>query len=268
MTPGTLELRAGDAAVGVDPAMGGRLVSWRVRDMELLGARGSLPEESGCYPMAPWPGRLRGNEVRFAGAAHRLPVTYLGFAMHGTLLRRPMAVAHRTPHRVELRGELGPAWPWPGRATVIWELGTGRLRSRLEVATDGEPFPAELGWHPWFRRRLAHGEPMRWRMEARAVLERDADGLPTGRRLDPAARPGPFDDAFEVPDGRARIDWPGALTLRVAGDAGWMVVFDELPDLVCVEPQTAPPDGLGDGAAVVRPGAPRTAEVTWTWEAA
>jgi len=264
----TLELAAGGASVRVDPSAGGRLVSWRVGDLELLGTRGPLPEEHGCYPMVPWPGRLRGNAVRFAGAEHPMPVTYLGYAMHGTLLGRALRVAERTPHRVELRGELGPAWPWPGRATVTWELGEGRLRSRLEVATDGDPFPAELGWHPWFRRRLDRGEPLRWRMDASAVLERDAAGLPTGRRLDPADVRGPFDDAFEVPDGRARIDWPGALSLEIAGDAGWMVVFDELEDVVCLEPQTAPPGGPDDAAEPVRPGAPRAAQVTWSWETA
>ncbi|MFN8123030.1 MAG: hypothetical protein U0237_11440 [Thermoleophilia bacterium] len=195
MTAGTVELRAGDAAVAVDPAMGGRLVSWRVRGMELLGARGTVPEEFGCYPMAPWPGRLRGNAVRFAGAAHRLPVTYLGFAMHGTLLRRPMDVAHQTPHRVELRGELGPAWPWPGRATVIWELDAGRLRSRLEVATDGDPFPAELGWHPG-----------------------SAAAFPTGSRCGGGWRPAPCSSATPTACPRdaasTRRHFPGRSTTR------------------------------------------------------
>lgn len=256
------------ASVRVDPSAGGRLVSWRVDGLELLGGRGPLPEEHGCYPMAPWPGRLRGNAVRVAGAEHRLPVTYLGYAMHGTVLGRAMSVITRDDRRVELRGELGPAWPWPGWVGLTWELAPGRLRSRLCVGTDAEPFPAEVGWHPWFRRTLARGEGLRWRLDARAVLERDEAGLPTGRRLDPASVTGPVDDAFDVPDGRAALEWPGALRVTVQGDTPWFVVFDEVEDVVCVEPQTAPPDGMGDGAALARPGAPRTAEVTWTWETA
>jgi aldose 1-epimerase len=164
-----------------------------------------------------------------------------------------------------LATELGPAWPWPGRAVLSWHLGADALRSELAVTTEGTPFPAEVGWHPWFRRRLSRGEPLAWSMNARFVKERGPDMLPTGRTLDPGALTGPFDHAFSVPDGRVTLTWPGALELTLEGDVVWMVVFDESDDVVCIEPQTAPPDGLGADAAVVTLGAPRTATVSWRW---
>ena len=34
---------------------------------------------------------------------------------------------------------------------------------------------------------------------------------------------------------------------------------------LCVEPQTAPPDALNTGPAIVEPGRPLIAEMTWTW---
>jgi aldose 1-epimerase len=77
---------------------------------------------------------------------------------------------------------------------------------------------------------------------------------------------GPYDDAFEVPDGRVEITWPGALRLTCESDTRWLTVFDELPDLVCIEPHTGPPGGLARAAAVT-PGAARRASVRWSWSA-
>ncbi len=267
MTGAMVRLTAGDAAVEVDPTAGGRLTSWRVGDLELLGARGALPEEYGCYPMAPWPGRLRGNRVSFDGRVRALRVNYQGWAMHGTVLSRRLQVVESTADRLLLQGDLGPEWPWAGEIRLVWHLRPDSFHSQLTVSADSDSFPAELGWHPWFRRRLSRGEDLRWHLNARAVLENDAEGLPTGRRLDPTSLEGPFDHAFDVPDGRTEIIWPGALHLSAECDAQWVVVFDELEDVVCLEPQTAPPDGLGPGAPIVRPGHPREANVTWTWAA-
>jgi aldose 1-epimerase len=42
-------------------------------------------------------------------------------------------------------------------------------------------------------------------------------------------------------------------------------VFTEPADALCVEPQTAPPGALDVDAAVVEPGAPLTATMTWRW---
>jgi galactose mutarotase-like enzyme len=36
-------------------------------------------------------------------------------------------------------------------------------------------------------------------------------------------------------------------------------------DALCVEPQTAPPDALNHAPAIVEPGRPLSAEMTWTW---
>jgi galactose mutarotase-like enzyme len=267
LTTSLLTLTAGDAVVQVDPDVGGRLVSWCVGDLELLGGRSRVPEEYGCYPMAPWPGRLRDNRIEVGGASHAFPPTYAGWAMHGTVLGRRWRVLDADSEHVRLATGLGAGWPWPGGATLSWQLGPDSLRSELAVSTDGPAFPVELGWHPWFRRRLVRGRDLTWSADAVALLERGADHLPTGRRLDPSAVPGPYDDAFEVPDGRIELQWPGAVTMACQSDARWMVVFDELPDLVCIEPQTAPP-GLSTDAQLVRPGSPKRASVTWSWDPA
>ena len=58
--------------------------------------------------------------------------------------------------------------------------------------------------------------------------------------------------------------------------AGWhpwvrrryVVVFDELAEAVCVEPQTGPPDALTLEPFVVTPDHPLTTTMTWTWHPA
>jgi aldose 1-epimerase len=260
-----LRLAVGDDVVEVDPAVGGRLVSWRVGDLELLGGRSQIPEEYGCYPMAPWPGRLRDNSVSVDGSPHALPVTYDGWAMHGTVLDRPWRMQEATATSVTLTTDLGPSWPWTGQVTLTWRLGPGCLSSRLQVTSDGARFPADLGWHPWFRRHLARGRGLTWNANATAMLERGSDLLPTGRRLDPSLAPGPYDDAFEVPDGVVVMEWPGALHMTCVSDTRWVVVFDALDGVVCIEPQTGPTDALNTGTDLVGPDAPKSAAVTWTW---
>jgi aldose 1-epimerase len=257
-------LRSPQAAVTIDPDLGGRLVSWVVDDLELLRVRGDAPEGFGCYPMAPWPGRLRGNRVLWDGVTRDLPITFAGWAMHGTVLAAVWAVVEVSQTLVVLTCDLGPSWPWRGHAELSWHLGPDQLRSTLAVVSDGDVFPAEVGWHPWFRRRLERGGDLAWSASSAAILERGADHLPTGRRLDPRNLSGPFDDAFHVPDGRVDIRWPDALAIRCQSDVEWIVVYDEPADVVCIEPQTAPPDGLGPDSAV-RPGQPKSASATWSW---
>jgi aldose 1-epimerase len=263
-----LLLRTSEASATVVPGVGGRLVSWTTGSTELLAARSDHPAEHGCYPMAPWPGRLRGNEVLTADGPVVLPASYREWAIHGTVWTAAFELVHRTESGAWLQAPLGPSWPWPGSVLLSWELDGPSLTSVLEVVADEaagpDGFPAEVGWHPWFRRRLDLGGPAEVSFDAVAMLERGPDHLPTGRHLPPTGA-GPFDDAFAVPDGRASIRWPGAGRLDVASSATWVVLFDELDDFVCLEPQTGPPDGLGAAAGRARPGSPRSATATWTY---
>lgn len=271
-------LEVADARVELDLDAGGRARSWRVGSgdaaLDLIGGRGPGAVEYGMYVMAPWPGRLRGNRVVHDGVAHPLPVTHEGWALHGTVLDAAVDVVEADERDgrayVETLAPLGLDWPWPGRVRQVWELRPGVLHTLVAVETDGPTFPAEAGWHPWFHRRLGRGEDVVVDLAASGMLERGPDHLPTGRVLD-TPPPGPYDDAFVVPSGRGVLTWPGALRLEVDSDVGWYVVFDELPDWVCVEPQTAPPDGLGEATALGRPGAVTTPEhrrqatAAWRW---
>ena len=256
----------------VDPGLGGRATSWQVDDVELLARYGDHPVEQGMYPMAPWAGRLRGNGVPTADGFRDLPITYDGWAMHGTVLAREGRVIRNdstsTGAALDLSFDTHPEWPWPMRVDVGWRVEAERVTTTIAVNSDGGEFPAVVGWHPWFRRQLPVGGPATWHARVHARLERGSDALPTGRELafDPAD--GPFDDALRVPDGRMELRWPGALSIDIASDAQWFVVYDRPQEALCLEPQTGPPDGLvaraGGSPRVVTPDAPLTMTVTWT----
>ena len=246
--PDHVTLARGDIELTIDPAHGARAVAWRVGDDELLAHRSSDPVEHGMYPMAPWAGRLRGNAVDFGGRSHRLPVTYESWALHGTVLGRECSSLSMDPDGagVSATFDSHAEWPWPIAVDVTWRVVESAVEASILVRSLGEPCPVVVGWHPWFRRHLGSGGPAQWQLPATARLVRGDDHLPTGESVsfDPAA--GPFDDAFLVPSGHAQVRWPGALEIDVTSDGTWFVVFDEPSDVLCVEPQSGPPDGLRD----------------------
>jgi aldose 1-epimerase len=244
-------LSVGDVEIRIDLDRGARATRWAVGACSLLAKHDTDLVNYGMYPMAPWAGRLRGNQTTVNGHLHEFPATYGPWAMHGTVLAQPADVVEFTAEpnvsRLVARVSNHPGWPWPTDVDITWELRERELRTTIEVVPGEDVLPTVVGWHPWFRRDLGVGGPLEWSLPATQMAERGDDHLPTGRLVDYDPSAGPFDDAFVVPTGRASIRWPGVLTVDVASSAGWFVVFDELPATVCLEPQSGPPNGLNDG---------------------
>lgn len=261
--PPDLTLAHGALQAVVVPGLGGRIGSLRVDGGEVLVVHGPGPLEQGWYPMAPFAGRLRQGRFTFAGAEHHVPLTSWPNAIHGTVHSLPWAVEEQDPSSCTLVADLGAAWPFPGTVRHRIELDDRTVRVALDITTEGPAFPASCGWHPWFRRSLDHGRPAEIDLDAGAMWERGDDDLPTGRLVAP--RPGPWDDCFTELRSRPRIRWPGALVLEVQTSCEHVVVFDERPQGVCVEPQTGPPDALNLCPVAVAPGAPLVAEATFTF---
>jgi aldose 1-epimerase len=196
-----------------------------------------------------------------------LPILMPPHAIHGTVLDRPWRVVDdRT-----ITTELGPGWPFGGRAVQRFELAAGRFTSRLEVHAD-EPMPASIGWHPWFQRQPRPVGPdagsavqqAELELDAGAMLRRDAAGIATDELVIPPPR-GPWDDCFTDLRHPPIVRWPGFLELTIESDCPVWVVYTMPTDALCVEPQTAPPDALNHAPAIVEPGRPLSAEMTWTW---
>jgi aldose 1-epimerase len=274
-----LTLRAGEASVTVHPADGGRIGQISVGDRALLV---DVPPEAarhpmawGSFPMAPWAGRIRNGRFSFGGEDHQLVVnhhdgdgTERAHAIHGLVFDRP-CLAVETPsdgsRSVRLRHDLD--WPFGGTVTQTIDLAEAGVSLTLVVeSTDGR-FPAEVGWHPWFRK------PDRLDFSPIAMYRRDRFGIPTGELVEPAE--GPWDDCFANTEPIVlRYDRPDVPVVVVTSDCDHVVVFDEPADATCVEPQSGPPDAfnlspdLAPGCAgphVVEPGAPlrRSMRISW-----
>jgi len=182
-----LTLRAGDVEAVLDPGAGGRIAALRVGGRELLVTEGWGPLSWGCYPMVPWAGRLRDGILRWREVEHRLPTDLLPpHAIHGTLVETAWRVAEAGPDTVTLAADLGPPWPFGGRATHRVHVTPDALHAEIRVEAAAEPMPVIVGWHPWFVRVLrdgsgaAVGEPAVVDLAAGGMLRRGPDGLPTG----------------------------------------------------------------------------------------
>jgi len=260
-----IELRDGATALTVSPGSGGRWAALRVDDLELIGRGGDRLVDWGNFPMAPFAGRIRRGRLEWAGRRHQLPIGLPPHAIHGVTLDRPWQVLDHSAREVALRCDFDNRWPWPGHVVQHVHLDADRVRASLEVHADDAPMPAWTGYHPWFSRLLARGEPARLEITSAGVLPRDEDGMPLPD-VAPVPPP-PWDDCFVDVTWPARVIWDGALTLEISSDAPHAVVFDEKPGAVCIEPQTAPPNAAELGmAATVEPGRPLTIAMQLTWK--
>jgi aldose 1-epimerase len=258
-----VHLTAGDVELTVLPDTGCRIGSLCIDGRQLL--RQGL--HYGSFPMVPWCGCTENGRFRNGSVTHQLPVNAAPHAIHGTGRE---AVWHRvegtTSSTVAFYFDLADPWPYTGRVTQAFELSTSELRITMAVETAEESFPAQAGWHPWFLRTLGGGGKD-------AVLdfapawqeERGANHLPTGKRIAP--QPGPWDDCFGMPDGvDVTLTWPEELRLRVTSPAQWVVVYDEQPEAICIEPQSGPPNGLNTSPRLVTLIDPLEITTVWAWE--
>jgi aldose 1-epimerase len=258
----TLTLECADARVVIDAARGGRIAGLEVAGLALLVGPEDDPMRWGSYPMAPFAGRVRRGRFRTAGHEYSLATNLPPHAIHGTTFEGPW----RRTGDAELESDLGPGWPFPGRARQRFALDADGLDLELSVHADeesAEPFPASIGWHPWFRRRLERGGPAQLVFRAGAMYRRDDEGIPTGERVAPP--PGPWDDCFTDLAAPPELTWPGALRLRIESDATCFVVYDEPEHALCVEPQSGPPDALNLEPRIVAPGIPLVLHARFAW---
>lgn len=241
-------LQAGSAVLEVDLADGGRWTSLVVDGLELLSgsAVDGVPRgvQRGCFAMAPYAGRLGHGRLELDGRTWELPCNAPPHAIHGHVFDVPWRLTADGAIEADL------ADPWPRRGTVRQELSltADGLHARL-VLRARDAMPATLGYHPWFARQLARGGPLAVHLDPVAQYAVDAEALPTGALTAPTG--GPYDDCFRGMRTPPRLVWPGALELELTSSHDHWVVFDRLPGVVCVEPQTGPPDAVALGLAPV-----------------
>ncbi len=244
-----MRLESEGVAASFDLDQGGRLASLCIDGAEMLVTdRTAGVYGWGCYPMVPWAGRVRRGRFRFDGAEVALPLGMPPHAIHG------VALAQRWDHvgPGEIATDLADPWPFGGRVVQRADLTEDRLRLELRVRADRFPMPVVTGWHPWFRRDSAAGDPATLDFVADAMLVRDTEGIPTGATIDPP--PGPWDDCFAGVRQPITLAWPDAPVLELRSSCRFWVVYTEPDHAICIEPQSGPPDAFNAAPDVVRPG--------------
>ena len=248
----TVVLRDGDVEVTVAPRAGGRVASIRVSGTEVLVTGDGEPDMRwGSYPMTPWAGRVRHGTFDHDGTTYRLPLDMPPHAIHGTTYTRPWTVTGVGPDRLGMRIDLGDQWPLGGAAEQMISVSEGVVRCDLAVTAADRSMPAQVGWHPWFRK------PRTARLRFGGMYVRDEEGIPTGEIVPPP--PGPWDDCFVEPRGELSLVVPGIrsspdVEVVIASDCDHWVVYDMPDHATCVEPQSGPPDGFTLAPHVLAPG--------------
>lgn len=264
-------LAAGDVSAIVAPTAGGRIGQITVSGEPLLvdmAANNGHVMAWGSFPMAPWVGRVRAGQFTFDGADHQLEVNHLdgnggpghSHSIHGTVFTRPWSVIDRSATAITISCPLAGAldWPFDGYAHQRIELDATQVRWSLSIDTEGDPFPAELGWHPWFRK------PDHLEFFPTAMYRRDAFGIQTGELVEPTD--GPWDDCFlNTEPVILHYDRLTVPQVTVSSDCDHWVVYDQPSGTTCVEPQSGPPNAFNLTAHVVDPTTPlhRTMTIAW-----
>lgn len=214
------------------------------------------PMTWGSFAMVPWAGRVRNGSFRFDGNQYQLDLDLPPHAIHGTVYTQPWTVGDVGQTFVSLTCPLADHWPFGGAAAQRFELDDDRLSCTLSVTADQLAMPAQVGWHPWFRK------PDSANVRFAKMYERDESGIPTGQLVDPPT--GPWDDCFVQPLAPRELRYDD-LTVTVDSDCDHWVIYDEPSDATCVEPQSGPPDGFTLKPDRLEPGETLTRWMTIGW---
>lgn len=256
-----VSLALADVTVRIAPRDGGRMSGLAIGGTEFL----RQGEKYGCFPMAPWCGRLRDGRFTVDAVTYQMPLNAPPHAIHGTARDGVWDIVDASDTHATLSRELTTPWPFAGQVRQEFRLSENALAITMEVSSASDRFPAQAGWHPWFLREPHADAAARVDFTPAWQEVRGADYLPTGERIAPT--PGPWDDCFAMPDGvDVTLEWPELLRLRVRSPQQWVVVYDLQEEAVCVEPQSGPPNGLNTLPSFVAPGEPLRVETEWSWE--
>lgn len=262
-----LELTHEETSVTVYPAAGARIGQIDVGGQPLLvdvpTRHERKPTMWGSFPMVPWAGRIRNGRFTFGGVDHQLTINHRdgadrrqAHAIHGLGFDRVWEVhdVQRTSCTCSLRLD----WEFGGIATQTIAVFDDRIVVTLQIETTRGPLPAEIGWHPWFRK------PDRLEFSPTQMYRRDDLGLPTGELVEPTD--GPWDDCFvNTHPIWLHYDRSSAPIVRIDSGCDHCVVFDHLDHATCVEPQSGPPDAFNLDPHVVDPSAPLARTMTLSW---
>jgi aldose 1-epimerase len=232
----------GEISLEIDLDQGARISSLHFRGLECVLPFRGQSLTWGWFAMAPWAGRIRDGVIsNTRGESFQLPTNLAPpHALHG------FGVTSSWEELAQGYFALDLPDPYSGaRVEQRFEILDNALRWSLEYESGGSDLPFWLGFHPWFPRELERGSAIEIDFTADRMFERGNDQIPTGKLIEP--RPGPWDDTFTQIRGTPRVFWEDALEISIECDAPFWVLYDQDPDGLCLEPQSAPPDAANLG---------------------
>ena len=203
-------LTAGNDSIQIDPSKGGRVVGFVVSGLDLIVGEDPDALDWGCYPMVPWAGRIRNGHFAWGDVDVTLPIRMPPHAIHGTVFDR----SWQESGPQQLESTLGDQWPWQATVRSRFSMEPECFHWEITVSSEDKLMPVVLGWHPWFRKRLADGSHTTLHFNADEMYLRGADGIPSGAKSSPSK--GPWDDCFTGVSVPPQIRWSNGLCLEVS----------------------------------------------------
>jgi aldose 1-epimerase len=253
----TPTLAQGALSLALAPAAGGAVAGFACRGRPVLrapaaGARHA--DQLACFPLVPFSNRVRDGVFCYRGREIRLPPNHFDpHPLHGDGWQAVWQVSEASATVAGLAYEhAGRAgWPWPYRAEQSFTLEPRGLAARLVLRNlAAEPFPAGLGFHPYFPRAGA-----RLTTDLDGVWLSDATRIPTEWAELPAhwnfsrglALAGlDIDHCFTGWSGEAILSWPyGSCRITAPPPLDKLVIY--VPpgeDFFCIEPVSNVNDGF------------------------
>ena len=289
----TLDLKAGDLRLILDPETGGAIAAFTYRGAPLLQpvADPRLAAQNGRavagYPLVPYANRVADGRFTFAGQTWQLARNFgdSPHTIHGNGWMRAWTVADASTHQARLTLEHTPPhdpadqWPFAYRAELLFTLHQDHLDVALSVQNrDARPWPAGLGLHPY----VARTPETTLRFDADTLWTTGVTGLPADRvaveGLAEFAEPrllGPteIDSCYAGWDGTATVTMPEQGTTLVLSSSPPMdhlqVYTPAGRDFLGLEPVSNMPDAINrldsvadQGLRVLAPGETLHALVT------
>jgi aldose 1-epimerase len=137
MTTDDLVIASDNVRCIVSPDVGGRMSSIIAFGRELLITKNGETnlQKWGCYPMAPWAGRVRNGIFMHQTKRHELEINMHPHAIHGTVLDRPWRVIDANSSSVAMKIDLGANWAFAGEATQTISMIGDTIEFRLKPTT-------------------------------------------------------------------------------------------------------------------------------------
>jgi aldose 1-epimerase len=289
-------LRSGELEATFLPELNLLGTSLRFRGEQFLALPGGVGayrarHTTGLPLLAPWANRLgalayRSGRIRVDLRGRELHTDGKDLPIHGTMsadsswdvvvLESRGRIARLVARFEYARPDLLAAFPFPHRLeTTIAVDGRSLALTTTLAPTADSSVPVSFGYHPYLRLPGGRRSSWRLRLPARAHLELDGRGIPTGGRVElprehVSIGSRTFDDLYELERGRTFGIEHGERSLSVTYGPGYgyaQVFAPPGKSFVCLEAMTAPTNALVTGACpVVEPGDSFTARFRITPE--